>query len=40
VKSYVLRLGFLEGVPGLVQIVVGCFNNFAKYSKLRELECR
>lgn len=33
-KFYVLRLGFLDGVPGLVHIVIGCFNTFAKNAKL------
>ncbi len=36
VKLYFLRLGFLDGVPGLVHIAIGCFNSFAKYAKLRE----
>ena len=40
VKFYVLRLGFLDGVPGLVHIAIGCFNSFIKYSKLRELQRR
>jgi glycosyltransferase involved in cell wall biosynthesis len=37
IKFYILRLGFLDGVPGLVHIAVGCFNSFVKYAKLREL---
>lgn len=37
VKFYVLRRGFLDGVPGLVHISIGCFNSFSKYAKLREL---
>ena len=37
VKFYFLRLGFLDGVPGLVHILIGCFNSFAKYAKLMEL---
>lgn len=37
-KFYVLRLGFLDGVPGLVHICIGCFNSFCKYAKLRELD--
>ena len=37
-KFYVMRLGFLDGVPGLVHIAIGCFSSFAKYAKLRELE--
>ncbi len=37
-KFYVLRLGFLDGLPGLVHIAIGCFNSFAKYAKLRALQ--
>ena len=37
VKFYVLRLGFLDGVPGLVHISIGCMNSFLKYAKLAEL---
>ncbi len=37
VKFYLARRGFLDGVPGLVHIAIGCFNSFAKYAKLREL---
>jgi glycosyltransferase involved in cell wall biosynthesis len=36
-KFYVLRLGFLDGVPGLVHISIGCMNSFHKYAKLIEL---
>ncbi len=36
-KFYFLRLGFLDGVPGLIHILIGCFNSFMKYAKLREL---
>ncbi|MBI3897132.1 MAG: glycosyltransferase family 2 protein [Gammaproteobacteria bacterium] len=36
VKFYVLRRGFLDGVPGLVHIAIGCWNSFTKYAKLRE----
>jgi glycosyltransferase involved in cell wall biosynthesis len=39
-KFYFLRLGFLDGVPGLVHIVIGCGNSFMKYAKLRELNDR
>jgi Glycosyl transferase family 2 len=35
-KFYVLRRGFLDGVPGLVHILIGCFNTFSKYAKLIE----
>ena len=34
VKFYFIRLGFLDGVPGLVHILIGCFNSFCKYAKL------
>jgi glycosyltransferase involved in cell wall biosynthesis len=34
VKFYLLRLGFLDGVPGLVHISIGCMNSFNKYAKL------
>mgnify|MGYP001213407631 CR=1 FL=1 len=37
VKFYLVRRGFLDGVPGLVHILIGCFNSFAKYAKLMEL---
>ena len=36
IKFYFVRRGFLDGLPGLVHIVVGCFNSFVKYAKLRE----
>ena len=38
VKFYVLRLGFLDGLPGLVHISIGCMNSFMKYAKLIELQ--
>jgi glycosyltransferase involved in cell wall biosynthesis len=38
VKFYVLRLGFLDGAPGLVHIAIGCMNSFTKYAKLLALE--
>jgi glycosyltransferase involved in cell wall biosynthesis len=37
VKFYFLRLGFLDGLPGLVHISIGCMNSFLKYAKLIEL---
>jgi glycosyltransferase involved in cell wall biosynthesis len=40
IKFYFLRLGFLDGVPGLVHIAIGCFNSFIKYAKLRDLQRR
>ena len=35
-KFYLFRAGFLDGVPGLVHIAIGCFNSFIKYAKIRE----
>jgi len=40
VRFYVLRLGFLDGVAGLVHILIGCNNSFVKYAKLIELNKR
>ncbi len=37
IKFYFLRLGFLDGVPGLVHISIGCCNSFTKYAKLMQL---
>lgn len=37
IKFYFFRLGFLDGVPGLVHIALGCFNSFTKYAKLAAL---
>ncbi len=37
-KFYFLRLGFLDGTPGLVHIVIGCCNSFHKYAKLMALQ--
>ncbi len=36
-KFYFLRRGFLDGVPGLIHIAIGCLTSFLKYAKLREL---
>nr|WP_276539192.1 glycosyltransferase family 2 protein [Chromobacterium alkanivorans] len=36
-KFYFFRRGFLDGVPGLVHISIGCFNSYIKYAKLIEL---
>jgi hypothetical protein len=33
-KFFVFRLGFLDGVPGLVHTLIGCNNTFIKYAKL------
>lgn len=37
VRFYVVKLGFLDGVPGLVHVAFGCFASFLKYAKLRAL---
>ena len=39
-KFYFIRMGFLDGIPGLVHILIGCFNSFCKYAKLREIQNR
>ena len=36
-KFYVFRLGFLDGLPGLLHISIGCMNSYLKYAKLMEL---
>ena len=38
VKFYFLRLGFLDGIAGLVHIAIGCCNSFHKYAKLLALQ--
>lgn len=40
IKFYFLRAGFLDGLPGLVHILIGCFNSFAKYAKMIEFSRR
>jgi glycosyltransferase involved in cell wall biosynthesis len=37
IKFYVLRLGFLDGLPGLLHVSIGCMNSYLKYAKLIEL---
>ena len=37
-KFYIFRLGFLDGVPGLIHILIGCQNTFLKYAKLIALQ--
>jgi glycosyltransferase involved in cell wall biosynthesis len=34
IKFYFLRLGLLDGLPGLVHILVGCGASFGKYAKM------
>ncbi len=37
VKFYLLHRGFLDGLPGLIHISIGCMNSFNKYAKLMAL---
>ena len=37
IKFYLLRLGFLDGLPGLVHIAIGCRNSLRKYAKARAI---
>jgi glycosyltransferase involved in cell wall biosynthesis len=37
IKFYLMRLGFLDGLPGLLHISIGCMNSYLKYAKLIEL---
>jgi glycosyltransferase involved in cell wall biosynthesis len=37
-KFYFLRLGFLDGVAGLIHILIGCCNSFYKYAKLMAMQ--
>ncbi|MEN9490639.1 MAG: hypothetical protein RJA63_1088 [Pseudomonadota bacterium] len=37
IKFYFLRGGCLDGVAGLIHILIGCFNSFSKYAKVIEL---
>jgi cellulose synthase/poly-beta-1,6-N-acetylglucosamine synthase-like glycosyltransferase len=39
-KVYVLRLGVLDGLPGLVHVSLGCLASYVKYAKLLELQRR
>ncbi len=34
IKFYLFRLGFMDGLPGLIHILIGCSNSFIKYAKL------
>lgn len=38
IKFYFVRLGFLDGVPGLVHVSIGCIASFTKYAKLISLQ--
>jgi len=38
IKFYFVRLGLLDGWPGLVHILIGCMNSFFKYAKMLDLQ--
>lgn len=40
VKFYFFRLGLLDGLPGLVHILIGCQNSYTKYAKIIDLQKR
>ncbi len=40
IRFYFFRLGWLDGLPGLVHIAIGCGASFIKYAKLREQNAR
>jgi glycosyltransferase involved in cell wall biosynthesis len=37
IKFYFVRLGFLDGIPGLMHILIGCRNSYMKYEKMRAI---
>ena len=37
IKFYLVKLGFLDGVPGFVHIAIGCMNTLLKYAKAVEI---
>ncbi|MDX8390501.1 MAG: glycosyltransferase family 2 protein [Mariprofundaceae bacterium] len=39
VRGYILKLGFLDGIPGLVHNIIAAFNTFLRYAKVREAQC-
>lgn len=38
IKFYLIRQGWRDGIPGLIHILIGCFNSLSKYAKLYELQ--
>jgi len=36
-RGYLFKLGFLDGIPGLVHNIIAALNTFLRYAKLREL---
>ena len=39
-KFYIARRGFLDGVPGLIHITIGCWTSFLKYAKAWAIQRR
>jgi len=39
-RMYILRAGFLDGLPGFIVAATGAYYVFLKYAKVRELETR
>ena len=39
-KQYVIRLGFLDGIPGAISAYLGAYHVFLKYAKLWDLQKR
>ena len=37
-KMYILKLGFLDGVPGFIATVLSAFHTFSKYDRLFDLQ--
>jgi len=40
VKQYILRLGFLDGIPGVIAVYLAVYGVFLKYAKLWDLRRR
>ncbi|WP_434779614.1 glycosyltransferase family 2 protein [Neisseria sp. Ec49-e6-T10] len=36
IKFYFIKRGFLDGLPGFIHILIGCFNSMIKYAKVYE----
>jgi len=37
-RGYIFKLGFLDGIPGMVHNAIAAVNTFLRYAKLRELQ--
>ena len=40
IRMTFLKLGVLDGLPGIIHISIGCMNSFTKYAKLIELQSK